>query len=481
MKASISNTEIASNTRSLRLHIHENEIIDECTTETRNSRKPQTVELMRGAKFILILYSICAIVSPGEIFFATTSYLGGRLSSMPVMANLIGAFLIIVYMVRMRIPFDIKNTGPAIFYLLMILIWYRFGFTSQGLPLNSMIRAIHIFGLVSLDYYSRRTLLYYIGLVFAVIMLPGLLFFIMNLVGINPPMNIVSSKGVLKELTGIYYLANPFGVMRSHANGTFDFCGIYDEAGCVGTYAALLYAVIDTRKELNDIKYTKFIKGMIAIEASASFSFAAYLILGAYIIVKAITERNSKTISVAVIFIVLLIIISNIQTDNTMLARLQERLNSLLGEGYFSDNRMSAQALYKMDEFYTTDMISIKLFGFGPDEFGHWQNANLVDASSVLSLLYNYGYVGIALYYALLIVLNRYPSKRLSVKSGNSLLPLMLFLASTYQRPGILNTFGFALLVLPNPGIELLKESAKEKSLEERSIIIKQQRGQFRI
>ena len=403
------------------------------------------LEIGRKEKVLLVLYSICALFVPVYFFASSTGLTLLALDRMPLIATFVSAFILFGYLYLIRQQLYVRFLLPVALYYLLLAIWWRFFF--EGLPpLWYLLLGVHIYGLLSLPHASKTALLRYLGIVFAIVMLPGLVYFIVRLLGFDVPHSILNSENLGKVSLNIYYEATPLGVLRI-SSGTPDYCGIYDESGCLGTFVVLLFIDYVSCSKLKTLKGYRFIRNALLIEALMTFSFAAYVLLVVFAVGTCILERKWKSFAALACLIVILLLFLTIDSNNTVFGRLQHRIAEALLNQTFEYNRISEGLSHVINNnFYRSEDLGVLSFGYGPFAIEDFQTANNLGGYGIEQYLYDYGYIGTALYFVVILVVY-YCSGGFSIRQS---LPLVCFLISMFQRPAVLFVLYICILILGN-------------------------------
>ncbi len=207
--------------------------------------------------------------------------------------------------------------------------------------------------------------------------------------------------------------------------------GFFDEPGFLGTITSL-YLVA------NRYSLTRLRNKIIFFLGLASLSLAFYFISFIYLVIKSILDKNFNVIIVLVaaisglIFILTQFDISDIPLLSRLAFGLEEpgNINNRTGSGFES-------ALQTFIDGNSSDIL------FGMGNAAHTQLQ--AGSSSIKALFYNYGVFGCFLIFGFyVIVFLRFLDRR-SVK--DSLVFVLIFFISAYQRPDILSPVYFSIFV----------------------------------
>lgn len=232
-----------------------------------------------------------------------------------------------------------------------------------------------------------------------------------------------------------------YGISFLYESGKFvRLCGITNEAGFFGTICALLLCA-DRVKIKN--------KGniIIVIAGFLTYSFAFYMIILAYLLLKSFKDIKAFVI-VLIVIISYLFIIPNIKFNNPNIDYLIERFT--IKEGRFKGDNRSNEMLD--NAFYYT-LKKHPVLGMGK---GYVSKNQIGGVSSYKTYIVEYGVLGFILIYGLLIcsaiIYNR--------KNYYGLLYIIVFFLSVYQRPNIII---LPYMILLFGGIAKLFEYENEK------------------
>ena len=225
---------------------------------------------------------------------------------------------------------------------------------------------------------------------------------------------------------GYYYLkVGIWGIVSNDMTLSYRLCGIFNEAGGLGTICALLFA--------GTFKFTRpFEKTLLLATIVFSFSFAGYLILfiffGIYLV-----KKDIRNILWLVLLVVFFLSIPNIDWHNDALNILAQRF-SLVNGGLSGDNRTTNLFDSRFNEMLHSSKIWL---GYG---------AGYSLAPGVLSykmLIVEFGIVGaLALFGSWIFAILKAAKKDL-----DCLLFGVIYILSLYQRPApVRSLLGFVLI-----------------------------------
>lgn len=265
---------------------------------------------------------------------------------------------------------------------------------------------------------------------FAIMVLPSLIYFLLELVGVRMPSTVLQSPQLAKSVRGLYYSKYFLGlIIRESTIGQIDrFCGIFDEAGYIGSMCALFIASGYGRINRKWIT-------LLFVEGFLSFSMAFYLIIVIFIIVKAFIKGALRFALTLLSIVMLLFLFLNVNFSNPSIQRLQSRID-LTSSFLIEDNRLSQNAQSEFNQYIENGGIELWL-GNGMNAAN--ENSRIYGSSSYMMVFYDYGILGILLYYGVFAVYAyRHRTKQI--------LPFLVpFIASIYQRPYIFTMTYFVI------------------------------------
>lgn len=198
-------------------------------------------------------------------------------------------------------------------------------------------------------------------------------------------------------------------------------CGLFNEPGFLGTISAMILVI----ERLNLRKIGNLI---IFIACLFTFSLAFWVIIGIYFLVTNLTNRKRMILALAAVAVIIVgfINIPNIHLQNRQANRLIHRLEFKDGK-LAGDNRTEA----RFDLIYSRFMKSDNtLLGLGPNAM---RTYNLDNTSSYKVAIFRYGYLGFFILWSIPLVC----AIRYSGRDKRSLIFVLCFFASTYQRPDV--------------------------------------------
>lgn len=301
----------------------------------------------------------------------------------------------------------------------------------------------NFFVLFLLPEQERKKIFEYMLKIFAVMTLPCLIYYLLRQAGIHLPYEILYGMNESKTAAGVYYEHYFGGLIISGGPGRY--CGMFDEPGVVGTYAALLFAGAENKK--NKVKWLVLAEGLL------SFSMACYAILFIYILMKVLTKGILPFLGTCGGMVIALNIFMSITFTTPSLSMIQSRIDTS-SFMLIEDNRTSEEFEEFYKEFKETGGYPL-FMGEGRTVFDH---RSLKAGSSYKMLLVRYGIVGI------LFLIGMYGAilARYGLTKRN--LPFVLaFTASVYQRPHIFTVFYVCLFLSALSYMSEGKQGCKRK------------------
>ncbi|MEE7568473.1 hypothetical protein IV508_02595 [Citrobacter werkmanii] len=263
--------------------------------------------------------------------------------------------------------------------------------------------------------------------IFILSLIPGLIIYLLLVLGFDLPYTILDAHNVLKDSLGIYYRDYGGTVALSHliiTTGTstiIRFSGMLDEPGLLGTICALL--LLADRINLKRISNV-----ILLVSGIVSISLAFYLL----ILLGVILQGKRRITSLFVVFILGVSVYYSPVYDNFLKKRLDTDGTGMI----LKDNRVSDCFQSYYDNFTKSDDISLML--------GNGNNAHLdtnCDVSSYKMYVYDYGYLGFFILVILQVLQYVIPFFRSDFIRFTkfSFVFLCLFSLSYYQRPVFFN------------------------------------------
>lgn len=416
-----------------------------------NDRPSSTDCFESRKKFILFcLIALLILLGDNRTWISMPTWLNGKGSIFATLAVLLSGILMLIYCIRTQIPMKAAPLLPIASYLIFLAIGAHFGFEGKGIAMRSVILIVPMYAFLSLGRKDKILGLYSLSLVFSIIMALSALFFFCRIAGIDFPGFVLEPSNVGKAAKGLVYEISILGGSLINNYGNYIFCGIFDEAGALGTFCAILSIAIFECRDYFKLRFGKLIVSLILFSGFLSFSSAFVILIGIYILYRLVITGRVQTLIPALLLIIVLLFALTVDVQNLgQLGSLQTRLQSFIQGDGFGNNRVNDQTVMIMQSFYTSNDLFTQFFGFGHGAFYAIANLYGVDGCSVEFYLFDYGYLGFALYYLVIFWL----SKVGGGDRGMTLPVLLAFLLSTYQRPEIFSTLYLAILVFGQSGL----------------------------
>ena len=413
--------------------------------QTSNRLKSTSCFEDRTQRLLLFGAAFCLIAGDNRCWISISTWLGGFGATLAGGFVLLSGVLLVINLLRRKTPLLAYYLIPVAAYYLLIGTWHKFGLDGSSVATRLFAMGLPLYAMLSLDRQDKVRALYCVGVVFAALMGLSAAFFLLTYIGVSCPYFSLESSNLLKVSMGMHYEISYLGGSLIYRYGNLTYCGVFDEAGCVGTFAALLYIALRECSDIDSFPHARVVRAVILLSGVLSFSFAFFLLVVAYLVYSSFKRGNVKLAVGLMVLLIVAFTLTNIDLPQLSSSRsLSDRLEVLFSGGGFANNRVNDQTAMIMREFYKNQDPITALFGYGPGAFYSIANSAGVDGCSVEFYLYDYGYLGFALYYIVLVVLNRCSGR--SLTGGWAL--LVLFLVSTYQRPEVISSLYLAILVL---------------------------------
>ena len=366
------------------------------------------------------------------------SYNNSVVSSFFKIAQHLACFLLLLYaLIRNHGRLNINVRGFIILVLSIILFvhinfggsQYRFGSILVCLDVT-----IGIVGLLSLNVYQRMVLCKTVIVVFVIITLPGLLYYLLYLLGFTLDYSVLPSDHPGKIARGMYYMHKTFGLIIVEPGKIPRYTGLFDEPGMVGTTAALLFAA-----GYKHVK-TKWII-LLAIEGIFSFSLAFYGLVIIFFAAKLFLKNPIKMICAVGVFIYAITLFRTIHFDNRALISIQNRFepNSTLT---IKNNRYGKRFAKEYNKFWTKGGYPLYMGTGGLGAYA--KNPVMIGANTYKCLVYDLGIIGCALFLTFFISI-----VFMDKKTSKGVMPfLLIFIVSLYQRAYVYKFSTVAIFVL---------------------------------
>ena len=269
--------------------------------------------------------------------------------------------------------------------------------------------------------------------VFAITLIPGILVCICSLVHISLPYEIIQSTEAIKVASNLHYKKYFLSVILENPwwpAGYRKLCGMYDEAGRVGTIAGMLLPVLPMKSKS---KKDRVVIIIIIIAGLMTCSLTFYVFLGLFVLLKLVEEKKitiKKMVTICAGTIILLYLATTNEYFQTQVIR---RFN--LEAIVINNNRISDAFEYIYNEF-----IVSKNFWFGMGS----GNAVIgtVDAAGYQIIIYCFGIIGFLLVVAWLL----YTGIAFCERKKKAIYLFVFFILSFYQRGWIFPFYHILIL-----------------------------------
>ncbi len=207
-------------------------------------------------------------------------------------------------------------------------------------------------------------------------------------------------------------------------NETFRLCGLFNEPGLMGTMGAL--TVIADKMKMN--------KGniIIIIASFLTFSVAFFVLVTFYVLAKGLLERNMKIICIAFIIIISLLYLTQVEFENSNLSHLFSRFSFEDGK-FIADTRVHDSFQIMWNKVCSDS--NLLWFGMG--------KIPSTGSSSYKIIIVKHGLIGFFMIFFPMV----FGCLKLIRHNTSSILLVLSFILSIYQRPLIFNMLYFVILV----------------------------------
>lgn len=381
---------------------------------------------------VYFVYAISVFLLGGYCFFRWETYNVKIISNLAYILYYAGAILMVCYVLShcKKIRYSSFFIMPYAFLLTMYVAFA--GTKYRALTYGDIELLLIIFVICQMSEKNEAQLFEYVAKIFAILVLPSLIYFILSNLGINIPYDIQMPEHTLKSAYGIYYKHYPFGLVMIQNGWISRYCGIFDEAGFVGTLCGFFIAACHNRM---DKKWVI----LLLIEGIFSLSLAFYLLLVIYAIVYAWSKGFVRVAGTILALALGLLLFVNIDFHNESIAHIQSRID-LTSTILVEDNRSNDTTDAEIKGFLNEGNIDVLI---GKGRGASSKNAN-ISGWSYKFLLYDYGIIGIVLYIGFFIF---YAWKR--GRFNKSTFPFIaVFIASIYQRPYVFSKLNITIFML---------------------------------
>lgn len=375
-------------------------------------------------------------------YFVWPTFMNGSLAYCVYVLYLISAYIMINRGIKLRK----SNLLGSLLLCQVFAVTYLHSYTDSGIKtlLGGVSLYLYLICFCNTDSENQRQIFVAFTKLFVVSLIPGLVYYILESFGVSLAIGQIYSQNQLDYLDSAEYLATGNtgyyklyigAVLRVNVNTRFS--GIYDEAGLVGTVAALCLA--GNQMDIKNNRWCRWLLLFVVI----SFSLAAYILVVVYFIVSFIRRKQWKLLAAVAFTALGLYILMTIETQNTLIQTLQSRFQIVNGMITIVNNRTTSNFDVGYSELLNGTFAK-KMFGFGRG--ASVLNKYMNGSSSYKNYIYNYGFVGFGIMIFTIIYLYRRYLKRLWKYFWPQFTLFVLFMVSIYQRPNIYMPYYFILL-----------------------------------
>lgn len=422
---------------------------------SRRIKKKITINV-KYFEIIMFIYSLSVFVDFS--YFTWDSYPYHWVGVFMKSLKYLSYFLIGIWSFSNRQIISVTRRKIISFFLVVLVVFCNH-FVAENISLinrGDLIVIIDVFILLFLlGEKERLSIFKYLIVFFLILTLPSVIYYLLSKI-ISIPFEVLQSDFEGKIIRGFYYKWRPFGLIINTDNYYGEMsperiCGIFDEPGVVGTFAALFLGANYQRKpKINLINVLLLIDGLI------SFSLAFYILIFILIMVELAKKSVFKLVLFSTIFLIAFFVFMNIEFDNKQLSQFQSRFDLKSNEGTIVVNNRY-DTLYEEEYDAFIDAGGVSLF-FGKGYNASSKNEYMKGASVYTRLIYDYGIVGTILYLSVFVLF----AFLYGINKGNISFILMFFV-SVYQRPYILNRHYILLFISALCFIKYYSESANNK------------------
>jgi len=327
------------------------------------------------------------------------------------------------------------SKSSVVFISVFLSSFFLNQFTLHGAyPWISVVVVLMLCFLLFDEKIHKNTLKVFIN-IYALVSIPSILMFFLLAAGVNLEWEYLEPYSKAKQSTGVYY-REYFGmvvlstqIFTLGSGELFRLCSVFPEPGVVGTVSALLLTV--TRFEIKNWKgVTLLVSGLL------SFSLAFYVLAGLYLILK---KPFYLFFLMGLLSALFFSLPSDIKDNRLINYYVMERGEALFVNFDEVDNRLNDCFERRYDEFLNSSDIFI----------GNGYKASIstmCNVSSYKTVIYDYGIIGFLILVLLYIII--LISKIRTRSDFISCMPLLIvFLATSYQRPAFDTFWFFAIFI----------------------------------
>lgn len=287
---------------------------------------------------------------------------------------------------------------------------------------------------------------------FAITLILPIIYYTLHLIGIEVPHGTLESFENIKQYYSYDWYPGAVVLRHFYDGILYRLCGIYNEAGQLGTMAALFLTI-----EGYELK-GKWRNIIIFIGGVLSFSLAFYVLTIVYTVLHNIWKGRLKNAIVIISVIIGYIVFISIPIENPNIKSVQSRI-VLTTNGLRGDNRTNDAYDQIFRDYLSSSNLSTLMLGNGDGTMASVMIDKVVDGSSYKKIIYDYGIIGAImivcwiLYYSI--------SKSIYNKNRYIALAALIYIINFYQRPVV---FKPAYLVILLAGIETMNSNMQFKT-----------------
>ena len=320
----------------------------------------------------------------------------------------VGIALLLSFKRKALTQIEIATLVAMLFYR---IINYFYAYDSQALGFTSI--AIGIVFCFQTDG-IRASIFRHFKYIMAIISALGIICFISYYADTGLPYTIIDISGrrFIDYKCCYFFYAN---------NGMIRLCGLFNEPGWFGTWAAFFLCADDLNlKRIENI--------ILLISGMLTFSLAFVMLLIIYYVLKNLSNMK-RWLWLVILILLYLLVLPNIKTGNISIDHVLQRM-VITKEGLVGDNRYGNTFANLYDQTIHSNKA---LFGYGA---GYAEIYGITDGSglaSIKSYIVNFGFIGTTIIYLPILVVTMLNSFK--AKNERAMLYILITFASLYQRP----------------------------------------------
>ncbi|WP_163192840.1 hypothetical protein [Clostridium thermarum] len=385
--------------------------------------------------FIVWMFILCTLWTLRP-FFSWSTYMHGIFSGLSTPFFILGLVAYFLQLMICGVRFDNKTVILVIttFIVSFLMIGVCGGFKFEKLLSGSWIPYMVIMTYLLLPNKLKKEIYNKLTLILAVMLIPSIIIYLFNLIGINLPYRTIEAFEDIKIISGVFYKHYPFAVQTGSVHAVYDAAyalrlnGIFNEAGALGTICALVLTAekFDLKKWKNRIL---FIAGVL------SLSLAFFLITFLFYILDNLFERKFKNVLKLIMIVVAYFIFMNVPINAEPFTSIQSRLR-FTTEGLAGDNRTSEAYNSLYEEFKNEGEVT-RLFGKGDGAIAEEQNLRMIDGSSYKNIIFDFGYIGFGITITWTVLVSIVLMKQNRIPMKYTMIFCTIYLINMYQRPSV--------------------------------------------